>query len=169
MTQSPDIAVPAPEPSPDSPAETYAVLPETVWEAARRDYLKGESSTDICRRYGLARSTFHARAAREGWRRMDQPQRTVSPFIELEGDMNDLGFFDLSEMAVMRLRQAILSGRSTEAAGWLAMVRQLRDEGVAHDPPAGWDDNEGPAPNLDSLDKLDRSSGVQPPQPANPP
>ncbi len=140
MTQAVEPNLPS-----DAPAETdvYHVQPRPVWEAAREDYLRGSSSTEVCRRYGLSRSTLHARAAREGWRRSDQPMREVGPYINLTGDLEEASFFDLSEMAVMRLRRAILSGRAQEAAGWLAMVRQLRHESTYHDPTFDWDDEPG--------------------------
>ncbi|MFC0632746.1 hypothetical protein [Brevundimonas balnearis] len=138
------------DPTPSGDTDQYAVVAEPVWELARRDYLAGLSSSEVCERYGLARSTLHARAAREGWRRKDQPPRTVTPFIHVTGDLAEATFFDLSEMAVLRLRQSILSGRAKEAAGWLAMIRELRSESFTHDPPL--------TDELDSLDSLDRSS-----------
>ena len=150
---------------PTTPTDIYSAHPIPVWEAAREEYLRGESSTDICRRHGLARSTFHARAAREGWRRMDQLPRTVTPFIRLTGEVQDLEFWDLSEMATMRLRQAVMSGRSADAAGWLTMVRQLRQESIEFDPPSGWQEEETLQSDKahqqlirDSLDALDQSS-----------
>ena len=122
-------------------------------------------STDICRRYGLSRSTFHARAAREGWRRRDQPERTVTPYIAVTGDLDEASFFDLSEMAALRLRQAILSGRPADATGWLGLVRALRHESEYHDPGPEWFQD---GSDLDSLDKLD-SPDSSPDQPENPP
>lgn len=151
--------------SPPDAEDRYSVHPQPVWDQARQDYLDGECSTDICRRYGLARSTFHARAARQGWRRRDQPPRTVTPVISIDGDIDEASFFDLSEMATMRLRLAILSGRSSDAMGWLGLIRQLRDESTYHDPPPEWFQDGSDLDSLDKLDSLQRS----PAQPANPP
>ena len=150
--------------SPDA-TDSYGIHSQPVWDQARSDYLDGQSSTDICHRYGLSRSTFHARAAREGWRRRDQRQRTVTPYIAVTGDIDEASFFDLSEMAALRLRQAILSGRPTEATGWLGLVRELRHESEYHDPGPEWFQH---GADLDSLDKLD-SPDSSPDQPPNPP
>ena len=150
--------------SPDA-SDSYGIHSQPVWDQARLEYIDGQSSTDICRRYGLSRSTFHARAAREGWRRRDQPARTVTPYIAVTGDIDEASFFDLSEMAALCLRQAILSGRPTEATGWLGLVRELRHESEYHDPGPEWFQHDA---DLDSLDKLD-SPDASPDQPENPP
>ena len=41
---------------------------QATWDLARRDYLAGDSRTQVCDRYGLSPSTFTDRAAHEGWR-----------------------------------------------------------------------------------------------------
>ena len=60
---------------------------DEVWTRARDDYLAGKSAIEVCRRYGLGKSTFWSRAAVEQWRRADQPP--PEPFVPLSGVLDD--------------------------------------------------------------------------------
>ena len=133
------------------PSLAYAVRSEEVWTRAREDYLRGDSASTVCERHGLARSTFRGRAARDGWRRADQPDHVRTRHIAVIGDLNELTFFDFSQMAYMRLRDSLLTGRAGECEGWLRLHNALLSASFDHDPPTGWD--------LDRSDYLDRSRG----------
>lgn len=62
-----------PPDEPGQPPSFRRTLPtcDTVWTWAREDYATGYTAAAICQSYGLAKSTFHARAKHEGWRRAD--------------------------------------------------------------------------------------------------
>ena len=47
--------------------------PKIVWDAVRADYLAGLPAHECCRRHGVTIAALRARAARNGWRRIDQP------------------------------------------------------------------------------------------------
>lgn len=110
--------------------------PDAVWQAARRDYLAGFSGRQVCARYGLGRTTFRARAAEEGWRRLDQPAPDLPPEApmdegealeaEVEGDLNRLDYSQLSFVANCRMMRAVLRGGAIEALRW-ARVEALMD------------------------------------------
>lgn len=139
-----------PHPTDDPESLAYTVRSEEIWLQAREDYLRGDSASTVCRRHGLARSTFRGRAARDGWRRADQADPVRSRRIAVVGDLDDMTFFDFSQMAYMRLQDALMNGRGTECESWLRLYKALVDASWEHDPPTGWE--------LDPLDCLDRSS-----------
>ena len=51
----------------------YRRLSKEAWEAAGTAYLAGSTAEEVSAVYGMAVSTFRARAKDEGWRREDQP------------------------------------------------------------------------------------------------
>src|SRR5690606_13376160 len=57
----------------EPPAQRRA--PDEVWARVREDYLSGLSAPACCRKHGVGLTALRDRAAREGWRRADQPWR----------------------------------------------------------------------------------------------
>ena len=113
-------------------------IPDTVWEAVKADYLAGASGPDCCRRHGVGLSALRARAAREAWRRMDQPwmpPTRLDPYdegLELEeaigGDINQLEFGDLPHVARSRVARAVLRGDALAALRWRRVERMLQED-----------------------------------------
>lgn len=114
----------------------YRRVSEAVWEAARKEYLEGDSCPTVCARHGMAESTFRQRARDERWRRIDQPDPEP---VDLEAE-EEAGLLDYAEMArhaLVRLNRAVLRGRAAEAAGWMRLHTRLLDLARAADgPPA---------------------------------
>lgn len=98
---------------------------DEVWAAAREAYLSGATASQVCRRFGLGKSTFWARAADEGWRRADQSP--LQPLDYPSGVLDDTFAEDLAGLARSRLAQALAQGRLAETAGWLRVYKTLRD------------------------------------------
>src|SRR5690606_14516601 len=102
--------------------------PDEVWAAARDDYLSGLSAPEVCRRHGVGVTALRARAAREGWRRMDQPwapPNRLDPFDEgvdleqqLDGDLDRIEPGQLAWVAHRRMMRAVLRGDAGEAMRW---------------------------------------------------
>ncbi|WP_374274606.1 hypothetical protein [Brevundimonas sp.] len=96
------------------------------WDRVRDYYLDGEPAWSVCQNFGIALSTFRARAKREGWRRCDQPADTTPPL----GHALDDEPFD-PDLLVIRarahLRRAVTSGDALNALRWMKMVEQLTD------------------------------------------
>ena len=130
------------------------IHPPETWDLARRDYLAGHSGPDVCARYGLGLATFRGRAAAGGWRRVDQPAPIPAAPIEVHGDLDEAGYFDLAEMAAIHLREAIVNGRATEAATWLRIHLRLHEESAAQDAALRVERRN------DELDELDGLDGV---------
>lgn len=96
---------------------------DEVWNRARADYLAGLSAAEVCRRYGIGKSTFRARASAGQWRRADQPSPgPVFPSDTLDGAPGD----DFVSLARTRLALSLAEGRSAEAARWLKIYEELR-------------------------------------------
>lgn len=109
--------------SPEAPAG-HALRSQAAWDLARRDYLAGESRTQVCDRYGLNPSTFTDRAKREGWRKADQPDPPPVPDDDPEaGEPVDCAA--LAEDALVRVRRALRLGRAGEAASWMRLYEKL--------------------------------------------
>lgn len=102
----------------------YARHSQAVWDLARRDYVAGDSGTQVCDRYGLRPSTFTDRARREGWRKSDQPDPPPVPDDDLEGDA-PVDCAALARDALGRVRQALRKGRAAEAASWMRLHEKL--------------------------------------------
>lgn len=104
------------------------VVPEEVWETVKADYLAGLSGPDCCRRHGVSLSALRNRAAREGWRRSDQPwipPQSLDPWDEgriLEericGNLDLIEWGELSGVAEGRMMRAVLRGDSAEFVRW---------------------------------------------------
>ena len=111
-------------PEPDHEAGGYAIRSDTVWDAARRDYLAGDAAPAVCDRYDLKLGTLRHRAAQQGWRRLDAPDPEP---VDLEAE-REAGLPEISDMAaraLVRANRAILRGRAAEAAAWLRIHRTL--------------------------------------------
>lgn len=138
-------------PDPEEPPRTgLRIHPPEIWDLARRDYLAGHSGPAVCARYGLGLTSFRNRAAAGGWRRVDQPAPMPAGPIEVDGNLDEASYFDLAEMAAIHLREAIVNGRSTEAATWLRIHLRLHEESAA----------EAAAMRDDDLDELNELDGV---------
>ena len=115
------------------------VAPDEVWAAVREDYLAGLSAPEVCLRHGVRLTAMRNRAAREGWRRSDQPWSPVNRLdpddegVELEarvgGDLNKVELRELSYVATRRMMRAVLRGDAAEALRW----RRVRDAMDAED------------------------------------
>lgn len=103
--------------------------PDAVWARVRVDYLAGSSAAEACRRYGVGLTAFRDRAAREGWRRMDQPWAPPPNRMEawdegvllddrVQGDLDKIHLRQLSFVAHRRMMRAVLRGDAAEALRW---------------------------------------------------
>lgn len=113
--------------------------PDAVWARVRDDYLSGVTARVACRRHGVRLSAMRARAAREGWRRMDQPwapppdrldARDEGALLEdrVGGDLDKIGFCDLSFVAYRRMMRAALRGHAAAALRWRRVMRVMDEE-----------------------------------------
>lgn len=109
--------------SPDAPAG-HAPRSQAAWDLARRDYLAGDTRTQVCDRYGLNPSTFTDRARREGWRKADQPDPPPVPDDDPEAE-EPVDCAALAEDALVRVRRALRLGRAGEAASWMRLHEKL--------------------------------------------
>ena len=115
------------------------VVPEEVWDTVKADYLAGMSGPDCCRRHGVSLSALRNRAAREGWRRSDQPwipPQSLDPWDEgrlLEericGNLDLIEWGELSGVTEGRMMRAILRGDSAEFMRWhkVAEIIEVRE------------------------------------------
>lgn len=120
------------------PGEGRWHAPEEVWAAVRADYLAGMSAPEACRRYGVGLSAMRARAAREGWRRADQPWTPRSRLdpddegAELEarvgGDLDKVDLEELVWVAHRRMLRAVMRGDAVEALRWRRVHAAMADE-----------------------------------------
>ena len=103
-------------------------VPQDVWDTAKADYLAGMSGPDCCRRHGVSLSALRNRAAREGWRRSDQPwipPQSLDPQDEgrlleerIGGNLDLIEWGELSGVAEGRMTRAVLRGDSAEFMRW---------------------------------------------------
>ncbi len=117
-----------------------AAAPQAVWAQVREDYLGGRSASECCRLHGVGLTALRGRAAREGWRRSDQPwtpPARLDPWdegVELEeqtgGDLDRVAFEQLSYVAARRMMRAVMRGDAMEALRW-RRVRLAMDEEAA--------------------------------------
>jgi hypothetical protein len=111
-------------PRSETPRSGYRIRSDAVWAEAREAFLAGETAQAVCDRYDLNLHTFKTRAAREGWRRSDQPD--PEPFDpETEPPVEDGDLEALAGQALIRARRAVGAGQSAEAARWLRVHAQL--------------------------------------------
>lgn len=110
-----------------TPANPRSV-PDTVWDRARDDYRGGLPAHEVCRRHGVGLTSLRNRAARERWRRTDQPwtpPNSLDPCdegVELEarigGDLDRVELCELSVIALRRMMRAVMRGHAAEALRW---------------------------------------------------
>lgn len=111
--------------------------PDEVWAAVRRDYLMGRTARDCCLHHGVGMSALRERAARERWRRIDQPWVAPNPMHphdeglvleeRVKGDLDRIELHELGFVAFRRMMRAVLRGDAAEALRW-RRVRQAMDE-----------------------------------------
>lgn len=104
------------------------VASEAVWAEARADYLEGMSAAQVCARHGVGRTALRTRAAREGWRRRDQPwtpPTRLDPWDEgraledrVGGDLDRVDYGELAWIAHRRMLRAVMRGDAVEALRW---------------------------------------------------
>ena len=114
--------------------------PDAIWERVRQDYLSGLPAIEVCRRHGVGLTAMRNRAAREGWRRTDQPWTPPNPLDphdegvmledEIGGDLDQLDMRQLSFVAWRRMQRAVLRGQAAEALRW-RRVRLMLDAETA--------------------------------------
>lgn len=116
--------------------------PDDVWAQVREAYLSGVSAPECCRRHGVGLSALRARAADEGWRRIDQPwplpNTRLDPDDEglaleerVNGDLDQIPLGELALVAFRRMMRAVLHGDAAEALRW-RRVRLAVDAEDAH-------------------------------------
>jgi hypothetical protein len=109
--------------------------PDEVWRAVRADYMAGLPAHECCRRHGVTVAALRARAARHGWRRIDQPwmpPNALDPTDEgvqleqrSEGDLDRIDTGELVFVAHCRLRRCVLRGDAAGALRWGRVGRAL--------------------------------------------
>jgi|GEM_PF-6024178 len=109
----------------------YNQRTDDTWEAIRTDYLAGDPAQVVADRYGVGLSTLRLRAAREHWRRRDQPD--PEPFI-LDEDAPAPDLETMARHALARMDHAIKKGRPAEAASWMRTWRALTPTWTAPPP-----------------------------------
>ena len=126
---------------PDSPPVFDADKVRALWAAAKADYLAGGSGPEVCERYGLILRTFRDRAAKEGWRRADQPAPEPAPAAQDQplvipdapsGAIRDgteqpppLTASEMVDKAWSMLQAAVAAGQLIQARGWLRLYKEL--------------------------------------------
>jgi len=118
--------------------EGRRALPEAVWAAVREDFVAGLSASQCCRRHGVSESGLRARAAREGWRRVDQvwtPPNRLDPWDEgvaleekVGGNVEEVELSELAYIARMRMLRAVLRGDAVEALRWRRVAQAMDQE-----------------------------------------
>ena len=108
----------------------YNQRTDDTWEAIRTNYLAGDPAQVVADRYGVGLSTLRLRAAREHWRRRDQPD--PDPFI-LDEDAPAPDLETLAKHALARMDHAIKKGRASEAASWMRTWRALTPLEATHE------------------------------------
>lgn len=117
-------AVPVPRDSPRGRQQASLI----VWNEARCEYAAGETAEAICERWGLAPSTFFARAAREGWRRCDATEPRgpePTPAAEPPAPPEPADPAQLAAQALARVGDAVSRNRPGEAGSWMRLHEKL--------------------------------------------
>ena len=112
--------------------------PAEVWHAVRADYLAGLPAHECCLRHGVGMAALRARAARNGWRRIDQPWtpgNALDPSDEgvqleqrSEGDLDRIDTCELIFVAHRRMLRAVLRGDAGGALRWRRVGQALEAE-----------------------------------------
>ena len=132
-----DPGVTDPASGPDPVSGRHAPAPDAVWAVVRETYLSGLTARETCRRHGVGLSALRDRAAREGWRRADQPwtpPNRLDPDDEgvvleeqISGDLDKVELCQLTFIAYRRMLRAVMRGDAVEALRW-RRVRLALDE-----------------------------------------
>jgi hypothetical protein len=128
--------MPAARPAPIPRARRPA--PKNVWDAVRADYMAGLPAHECCRRHGVTIAALRSRAARNGWRRIDQPwvpANTLSPDDEgvmleqrTQGDLDRIDTGELIFVAHRRMQRCVLRGDAAGALRWRRVSQALEAE-----------------------------------------
>ena len=120
------------------PINARRPAPKNVWETVRADYLAGLPAHECCRRHGVTIAALRARAARNGWRRIDQPwvpANALDPTDEgvqleqrSEGDLDRIDTHELIFVAHRRMRRCVLRGDAAGALRWRRVGQALEAE-----------------------------------------
>ena len=112
--------------------------PAEVWHAVRADYMAGLPAHECCRRHGVTVAALRARAARQGWRRIDQPWtpgNALDPRDEgvqleqrSEGDLDRIDTCELVFVAHRRMQRCVLRGDAAGALRWRRVGQALEAE-----------------------------------------
>ncbi|WP_298747349.1 hypothetical protein [uncultured Brevundimonas sp.] len=112
--------------------------PKTVWDAVRADYLAGLPAHECCRRHGVTIAALRSRAARNGWRRIDQPWTPANALdpsdegVQLEqrseGDLDRIDTGELVFVAHRRMLRCVLRGDAAGALRWRRVAQALEAE-----------------------------------------
>ena len=130
MTDAPD--------APNPLAASRRAAPPEVWAQVRDDYLAGMSAAEACRRQGVSIGAMRDRAAREGWRRKDQPWAPANRLDaddegvmlqdRADGDLDRIELPELAWVAHRRMMRAVLRGDAAEALRWRRVRMAMDDE-----------------------------------------
>jgi hypothetical protein len=125
-------------PHPNSTPTNPRSAPEEVWARVREDYLAGVPAAEACRRHGVGLTAMRNRAAREGWRRADQPwtpPNRLDPEDEgrwleesVDGDLDRIELPQLAFVASCRMMRAVMRGHAAEALRWRRVRLMLLEE-----------------------------------------
>ena len=109
-----------------------------VWDGVRHDYLSGLPAHECCRRHGVTIAALRARAARQGWRRIDQPwvppnalpaeDEGVQLEQRSEGDLDRIDVSELGFVAHRRMLRCVLRGDAAGALRWRRVEKMLLEE-----------------------------------------
>ena len=150
------------------------VAPDEVWARVQADYVGGLPASEACRRHGVGLTALRNRAAREGWRRSDQPwtpPNRLHPddegaLLEAQvcGDLDQVEMRELSFIAQRRMMRAVLRGDASEALRWRRVRIALHSEAFEMDDlfaqeEANWQMH-GSAHAAAEADPVDSTDGV---------
>jgi hypothetical protein len=109
-----------------APEPETATYPDTSWARAKADYLAGATAEGVCERYGLAKSSFHARARAEGWRLKDVGGRRAEPVDDLAELEPAPPTLEMAQQAWRRAAEAIRLGKPYQARTWMKLSAELK-------------------------------------------
>lgn len=93
-----------------------------TWAAARQAYLHGASAGEVCVLFELGLSALRARARRDGWRRIDQPDPDPDLEEDIDGELDE----QYVDYEVMAERTGRLASRALHLDDAPAAERWLR-------------------------------------------
>jgi hypothetical protein len=163
-----------------APPPARRTAPDDVWAQVRDAYVAGLSAPGCRRLYGVGLTALHQRAAREGWRRVDQPwtppnrldpdDEGVALEEETGGDLDRIELCQLTFVAHRRMLRAVMRGDAVEALRW-RRVRLVMDAEEAEMDRLGAQQQalfaarrEGADP-VDAVDAVDAADPVDPVDP----